>query len=146
MDRTWIVNWWNEAWKSGLWAAAWSKSLEGLTPQQAAWSPAPGRKSIWQMVNHMTFWRENWLGKVAGKPKAGPEEVERRNWEAPTEISAAAWERALARFKETQQRMAAALTDPASPIDSIAYFLPHDSYHFGQVNYLRAMQGLPPIE
>ncbi len=146
MNRDWIVKWWNEAWDSGLWAASWSKSLEGLTPQQANYAPAPGRKSIWQLVHHLTFWRENWLGKLAGKPKADGAEVARRNWELPTEITQAAWQRSLDRFKQTQQAMAAALANPASPIESLAYFLPHDCYHFGQINYLRALQGLPPIQ
>lgn len=146
MDRTWIAEWWNEAWDAGLWAAPWSKAIDGLTPQQAAWSPAPGRKSIWQLVHHMTFWRENWLGKLAGKSKADVAEVERRNWEAPAEITPAAWARSLDRFKQSQQKMAAALADPKSPTKDIAYFLPHDCYHFGQVMYLRAMQGLPSIE
>ncbi len=94
----------------------------------------------------MTFWRENWLGRLAGKPKADAAEVARRNWEAPVEISPAAWDRSLERFKETQRRFAAAFADPASPIESIAYFIPHDCYHMGQVMHLRAMQGLAPIE
>jgi hypothetical protein len=32
-DRDLVTKWWSEAWTEGLWAAAWSKSLDGLTPQ-----------------------------------------------------------------------------------------------------------------
>jgi hypothetical protein len=42
--------------------------------------------------------------------------------------------------------VAAALRDEKMPIDRLRYVLPHDCYHFGQINLLRAMLGLPPIE
>src|SRR6187549_87035 len=70
MDRELLTKWWGEAWDEGLWAAAWGKAIDGLTAKQAATQPAPGRKSIWQIVNHMIFWRENHLAQLAGKPKA----------------------------------------------------------------------------
>lgn len=149
-DRDLILKWWDQAWTEGLWAAAWSKSLEGLTAQQAAWNPpsAPGvtgaRHSIWQLVLHMTFWRENWLRKLATGQKAGPEEIARLNFPIVTDTSEAAWAQARRQFAETQDRIAAALKDPSA--ESLTYFLPHDSYHFGQINYLRAMHGLKPIE
>src|SRR3954471_21578609 len=53
-DRELIQKWWQDAWTEGLWSASWSKSLDGLTPDQAAWQPpsAPGvtgnRNSIHQ--------------------------------------------------------------------------------------------------
>ena len=41
--RDHVVSWWNEAWRSGLWAASWEKSIADLSAAQAAWSPAtPG--------------------------------------------------------------------------------------------------------
>jgi hypothetical protein len=60
--RELVIKWWDEAWTEGLWAAAWSKSLNDLTPAQAAWRPPATvggeRHSIWQLVLHMIFWRE----------------------------------------------------------------------------------------
>jgi hypothetical protein len=38
------------------------------------------------------------------------------------------------------------LADPSPTNDPLVSFLPHDMYHFGQINFIRAMQGLPPIE
>lgn len=34
----------------------------------------------------------------------------------------------------------------ANPLDRLQYHLFHNSYHLGQIMYLRAMQGLKPIE
>src|SRR6185503_3362504 len=78
-DRELFAKWWNEAWSSGLWAASWSKSIDDLSPQQAAWSPAPGRHSIWQIVLHMAFWRETWLRRVESGQKPTDDEVKRGN-------------------------------------------------------------------
>jgi hypothetical protein len=94
----------------------------------------------------MVFWRESWLRRLATGQKPTKEEVAAGNFppvENPTE---SAWAATRKRLEETQSRLAAALSDPETDISAIAYFLPHDCYHFGQINALRAAQGLKPIE
>lgn len=150
-DRELIQKWWPEAWTDGLWSASWSKSLEGLTPQQAAWQPpcAPGvpgkRHSIWQNVLHMIFWRESWIRRAATGQKPSNEELAAGNFPEVADITDAAWNQTRERFRQTQDRMAETIKtgDPSLPL---LYFLPHDMYHFGQINYVRAMHGLAPIE
>lgn len=144
--RSLISKFWNDAWNEGLWAAAWSKSIEDLTPEQAAWSPAPGRHSIWQIVLHMCFWRENELRRFATGQPPSKEEVAKLNFPAVADATPAAWEQTRARFRVTQEKLAAIFADPTKNIERAQYLLPHDAYHFGQINYLRAMQGLTPIE
>jgi hypothetical protein len=146
MDRASLLSMWNEAWETGLWAASWKGSIEGLTPAQAVWQPAPGRHSIWQTVLHMVFWRENELRRTASGVKPTADEIARLNFPAPEQVTQAAWDEARRRFADTQGRLAAVIADPATNIDRISYLLPHDAYHTGQINYLRAMQGLKPIE
>ncbi|MCC6661980.1 MAG: DinB family protein [Phycisphaerales bacterium] len=148
-QREFVLKWWNEAWGDGLWAASWSKSLDGLTAAQAAWRP-PGvhgkRHSIWQLTLHMVFWRESWLRRAATGQKPTKDELATLNFPEIADTSEAAWKAAHARFKGTQDRVAKALNEMGTEADPIMYFLPHDCYHFGQVNMLRGMQGLPPIE
>lgn len=150
-DRDLIIKWWNDAWTEGLWAASWSKSLE-ISPQEAAWHPAsaPGvsgqRHCIWQFVLHMIFWRESWLRRLVTGQKPTQDEIAAGNFPPLTDTSEAAWAAAKQRFTDTQKKVAAALADEKTDISVIRYFLPHDCYHFGQINYLRAMQGLKPIE
>lgn len=146
MDRESLVKWWDEAWKTGLWAAAWSKAVDGLTPQQAAWKPAAGRNCIWQMVNHMLFWREENLRRLAGEPGTADDEKARLNFLAPAEVTEAAWRAARERFAATHARLSKAFADPRTPLEQVSYLLPHDAYHVGQIMYVRALQGLPPIE
>jgi len=144
--RAFIAGWFDEAWADGLWSASWSKSLEGLTAEQAAWSPGEGRHSIWQLVLHMVYWRERHLRRIeTGQPQPD-DDLATLNWPVLTGVSEPAWAEARARFESTQQRLAALLRDPDPGHDILVYFLPHDCYHFGQINALRAMLGLPPIE
>jgi uncharacterized damage-inducible protein DinB len=145
-ERALLLSFWNAAWSEGLWAAAWSKSIDTLTPAQAAWSPAPGRHSIWQIVLHMVFWRENELRRFATGQPPSAKEVEELNFPKLPDVSQAAWDRARERLKDTQERIAAVYADTTKDLDRARYLLPHDCYHLGQINYLRAMQGLPPIE
>lgn len=148
-ERELQIKWWSEAWTEGLWAASWSKSVEGLTAAQANWSPAPGRTSIWQVVLHIVFWRENSLRTVASATRGQrptTEEMERFNFPAISDASESAWQAARARLEDTQNRVAAVLADSSIDVARLPYLIPHDSYHFGQINYLRAMQGLKPIE
>ena len=39
-----------------------------------------------------------------------------------------------------------AMRDPKTSIERIAYFLPHDCYHMGQIMYVRAWLGMKVIE
>ena len=148
MDREQVSKLWREAWQEGLWYAPWGKAIEDLTPEQAAWQPAPGRHSIWQLVNHIIFWQDYTLRSARGqKPdrETFKREVESRNWEAPAEVTAAAWTDAKRRFRASYDEMAA-LAGGAEPGERPLYHLLHESYHVGQIMYLRALQGLPPIE
>lgn len=162
MDRDSLLEQWDQLWKEGLWTAPLSAALEDLTPRQAAWRPevglpdwqhsadeSGGRHSIWQIVNHMLFWREVALRRAAGGPGPGEQEVASRNWDAPEgpmEATEANWSRTLQQLADSQQQVRSALQNPGVPLDRLAKILPHDCYHLGQIMMLRGMMGLKPIE
>lgn len=141
-----LAEWWNEAWQKGIWAAPWSKAVEGLTPQQAAWKPAAQRHSIWQIVNHIVFWREDAVARLDGHSAPAEEEIARLNFADPPQITDAAWQAARQRLQRSQEAVAAALSQANHPLDRLRFLLPHDCYHFGQIMLLRALQGLPAME
>ncbi|MFO0838876.1 MAG: DinB family protein [Phycisphaerae bacterium] len=146
MERDAFLKLWNDAWNEGLWAAAWSKSVEGLDAQQAAWQPAPDRHSIWQNVSHIIFWRQNELNRLAGRPPANEAQVAAGNFPRPKDVTPVAWNATLAELRRTQDDVARRIADPATSLERLQYLLPHDCYHMGQINYLRALQGLKAIE
>lgn len=144
--REYIAGAWDRAWSEGLWAAAWGKSVEGLSSAQAAWSPGEGRNSIWQIVLHMVFWREYALRRAEGGDVLPDDEIARRNFPRITEVTEEAWAEARRQFEASHRRVAQGLRNPSESYDRLASLLGHDAYHVGQINYLRAMQGLAPIE
>ena len=149
-ERAFIVKWWDEAWRDGLWAAPWSKAIDGLTAAQAAWAPTgvdgKPRYSIHQYVLHMIFWREGWLRRVATGVKLTEAEKATGNFPVLTDLSEDAWRRDREHLEDTQRRMLAALKTSGPEGDTLIYFLPHDAYHIGQIMLIRAMLGFPPIE
>jgi hypothetical protein len=146
MDRTTLLKLWDESWTDGLWAAPWSKATAGVTPQQAAWKPAPDRHSIWQNVNHVSAWRELTLTRVDGRPGPRREDMDALNFAEPAAPTEAAWRDACARLKRTHDDCRAVIASPSGDISRLLYHLPHDMYHLGQIMQLRALQGLAPIE
>jgi hypothetical protein len=151
-DQQLLGTFWNDAWKEGLWAASWNKSLEGLTAAQAAWHPpsAPGvtgeRHSIWQHVLHMCFWRERGIRLLTDPAKPTPEEIAAGNFPVVNDPSEQAWAAAKSRFGASQERIAEVFAGPGADTSRLRFMLPHDCYHFGQINLIRAMLGLPAIE
>lgn len=155
MDREDLLRLWDELWESGLWAASFSKAIDDLTPQQAAWRPdlpageASKRHSIWQTMHHIVFWREVTLRRTMGGPSPSPEEVASRNFDAPTDAIDATsgnWKMAREKFGESHRLVRGAIADPGLSLERFPYLLAHDCYHLGQIMMLRAMLGLKPIE
>lgn len=149
-DRDLFQQWWSEARDEGVWAAAWPRLVDGLTAAQAAWQP-PGRDgsprhSVWQIVEHMIFWRENVLGRLDGGHQPTEAELAARNFPRPEgEPTEAAWADARRRLAETHERVAAAVRDRGEAAAVAMSFLPHDAYHMGQIAYVRALLGLGPV-
>ena len=144
MDQQTLAKIWEEAWTDGIWYASWEKAID-VTAAQAAWKPEPGRHSIWQIFNHMLFWQDYTLRALAGD-KAGRDEVDRRSWEEPLDPGESTWTQVRQRFAVSCRAMLDSMRAGGKSLERLVYHLPHESYHMGQIMYLRAMQGLPPIE
>src|SRR4051812_26046776 len=111
MDRPSLLKFWNDAWAEGLWAASWRASVGGLSGAQASWAPAPGRHTIWQIVEHMMFWREDNLRRLAGGGKPTPEQLASGNFPVISDTGDSTWRACLARFEESHRRIGAAIAD-----------------------------------
>jgi len=151
MDRTELAAWYDEAAHDQVWWAPWDRVLEGLTAEQAAWEPAPGRHSIRAIVDHVIHWREYFVHRNRGGAPTTEADLERRNWAPLEDTSEAAWERTRVRFAESHALVRAAMLDPAvgpppKPQLDLRYLLLHDTYHVGQIMTIRALLGLPPLE
>ena len=145
MQRKAPVKLWEEAWQEGLWAAPWSKALEGLTASRAAWKPHPARHSIWQIAHHLLFWRQVTLHVARGEPEPDQAETLSRSWEEPSQTDAGAWCATVRGFETSQRDLVGALTACDRELHRFHCHRFHDSYHIGQIMQQRAIQGLAPL-
>ncbi len=125
--------------------------LREITPGQAAGRPIPGAHSIWEIVLHMTAWRQFGWHKLAGDPAfdlATPEQ----DWPAVENDSLPAWEAALTALEKSQQQLLEALEKlpdarlaETVPGRDHSYYkllhgiIAHDLYHGGQIVLLKKM-------
>lgn len=147
MSRELFVKRYGELWSTGVWAGPWSKAVGDLTAAQAAWRPAADRHSIWQIAQHVMFWRDFQLARIKdpGVPMP-PEPVLQTQWSQPDSPTEADWQDMRGRLERSHAAMLAAAGDPSTSLEHVLPVLAHDAYHLGQVMYVRALQGLPPVE
>lgn len=152
MNRSELLEWWDEAFNETVWWAAWRKAIEGLSAEEAAWSPTPGRHSIWQIVNHLMFWHEYFVHRNTGGEPKTLVEIDVLNWQDIDDVSEDAWQRTCDQFIGSHARVRELLTDPAvsgappKPEFELRYLLFHGCYHIGQIMYIRALLGKEALE
>lgn len=128
-------------------------ALRGVSPEQAAWTPAPGRKSIWQLALHIAYWKYAVRRRLEGGSESrfprGP-----ANWpRLPRPADANAWAQDRALLKQEHERLLATIA--AIPLRRYCETLPrgkrwtigemilgiaqHDAYHTGQIQLLKRL-------
>lgn len=145
MDRETLRKLWIDWWEGDIWIAPWSGALEGVTAEQAARQPQPGRHSIWQLVTHVVFWRTITFERMAGMPGPTDERINAEQFAQPARVDEASWREAKASLRETHERIVSLLADASTPLDRLRYHLAHDAYHLGQIMYVRALLGMRPV-
>ncbi len=150
----WLLGLIDEAFEGPGWhGPSLAATLRGLSAEQAAWRPAPGRNSAWAIVLHLAYWKHRVHERVAPGtvepfPRAG------RDWpQPPAELTPAAWKSDLALLKATHAGLREAVAAlPASSLrrpgprqkqtrlQNIVGSACHDLYHGGQIRLIRKIQ------
>lgn len=131
--------------------------LADVTATEAAWRPAAGAHSLWEIVLHMRSWTEEVRRRAEGGVPADPEVGD---WPAmPTPVSEEAWretQRSLDEAHAALARFVAAMSDdaraarvkdrPGDPPEHaitqrgmIRSLAEHDVYHTGQLALLKRL-------
>ena len=141
-----------EAWHGSSVAAL----LDGVSAAAAAARPVPGAHTIWELVLHMTTWR-NEVTRRLYRGVAEPLEME--DWPPMSEASEEAWEAARAALAGAHTNLIQAVAKlPAARLDDVledrrdppeksekgvSYYVllhgiaQHDAYHAGQIAMLK---------
>lgn len=130
-------------------------ALRGLTPAQAAWQPAAGRHSIWEIALHCAYWKYAVRRRLDGTLPRGSFPRRPSNWpKMPSPADGAGWKADLA-FLDEEHRLlrefiarfpAERLAEPIPKSKHtcgrlIGGIAAHDFYHVGQVRLLIAQSG-----
>jgi uncharacterized damage-inducible protein DinB len=128
--------------------------LNGVTPELAARRPPNGAHSIWELVLHMTGWRNEVARRATGKPAGEPAGGDYPEVGAPT---SARWKAALAALDASHAHLVTVVQDMSDddllkptndprnrPLGTgVSYYellhgiVQHDAYHAGQIAILK---------
>ena len=127
--------------------------LKDITAASASVRPIPGGHSIWELVLHITAWKNETRRRLSGAAASDPEEGD---WPAAGETSDARWRQALAGLERAHTELVAAIrqvpeaqlwkptNDPRAPGGAgVSYYVllhgivQHDTYHAGQIALLK---------
>jgi uncharacterized damage-inducible protein DinB len=128
--------------------------LEGVSAAHAAAKPLPNAHSIWELVLHVTAWKNEVKKRLSGAPATEPEEGD---WPAVGKPTEARWEEARGKLKLAHEQLLSAVrklpedqlfkptNDPRDrPLGTgVSYYVllhgivQHDVYHAGQIAMLK---------
>jgi uncharacterized damage-inducible protein DinB len=118
-------------------------AVDGMTAEQAKWTPAKGDHSVGQLAYHIWFWDARALAEFKGEKNPA---FSGNNDETFDNFTSAQWE-------ELVKKLDGVLADWESAVQSaddqklaekaslIAHVGAHNAYHIGQIIYVRKLQG-----
>ena len=128
-------------------------ALRGLSPEAAAWRPAPERHSIWEQALHVAYTDYGVRRRITGEARGGfPRSP--ADWPAaPAEPTSEAWKADRALVRESHERLAEAMEafDPSrlderaggaadtTYADLFTGIVLHETYHAGQIQLLKRL-------
>jgi|SRR5688572_13025974 len=125
------------------WFVPVNVALDGVTAEQATWKDGSGNHSIGQLANHLLFWNERQLMKFKGQkevPFSG------NNEETFNAFDKNQWEQTVKKLNDvlTELEKLVQNADEASLkswAETIGNISTHNSYHTGQIIFIRKLQG-----
>ncbi|MBK9214878.1 MAG: DinB family protein [Chloracidobacterium sp.] len=135
------------------WFVAVRNAVDGLTAAQAAWWPMAGQHSIWQTLEHLTFYNYAYFVRFRGEEYEYPTADNDETFTAGgTEEE---WNQAVERFDAVMtnfRELIAAADDSRlaeqvsaentrSWAELISDINAHNAYHAGQILLVRKLQG-----
>lgn len=126
------------------WFVPVSIAVDGLTAEQAKWSPGKGNHSVGQLAYHIWYWDNRSLIQFKGEK---PPAFDGNNNETFDNFTADQWADLVKKLnqvladweKAVEQADDATLAKNAS---LIAHIGAHNAYHVGQIIYVRKLQGV----
>ncbi|MBO6574990.1 MAG: DinB family protein [Rhodothermales bacterium] len=146
---------WLDPPKGGLWHGGPSVfgATRGVHAAQAAWRPAPGRHSIWELVLHLAYWKYAVRNRILQGPR-GRFPRKPADWPAQPEIvEDGAWKADVALLKSEHTALLGVVEEfDAGRLDDVwggaehwtfmdllSGVVLHDTYHVGQIQLIKRL-------
>jgi hypothetical protein len=125
--------------------------LSGINAEAAKTKAYEKGNSLWQVVNHISYWRELVASRIRERK---PIQAEGEGFDLPAITDEGAWKNTLDRFNESYVLLREAINTLTEEElyrkmdgDQTLYYnihgcLLHDSFHLGQVILLKRMAGI----
>ena len=125
------------------WFVPVNVALDGVTAEQATWTDGSGNHSIGQLANHLLFWNERQLMKFRGQKEAP---FSGNNEETFNAFDRNQWQQTVKKLNDvlTELEKLVQNADEASLkswAETIGNISTHNSYHTGQIVFIRKLQG-----
>lgn len=126
------------------WFVPANLAVEGLSAEQAKWSPGKGNHSVGQLAYHLWFWDTRALAQFKGEKSAN---FDGNNNETFDSFTAAQWADLVKKLNQVLadwEKSVETADDQklAENASLIAHVGAHNSYHIGQILYVRKLQGV----
>ena len=117
-------------------------AVQGLTAEQAKWSPGSGNHSVGQLAYHLWFWNTQELAHFKGEK---PPAFSGNNDQTFNDFSPAQWDDLVKKLNQvlTDWEKAVETADDqklAANASLIAHVGAHNAYHIGQIIYVRKLE------
>lgn len=118
-------------------------AVDGLTAEQAQWSPGKGNHSVGQLAYHLWYWNARVLATFNGE-KLAP--FDGNNNETFDKFNAAQWDDLKVKLDKVMADWEKAVETAdekklAENASLIAHVGAHNAYHIGQILYVRKLEG-----
>ena len=126
------------------WFVPVSIAVDGLTAEQAMWSPGKGDHSVGQLAYHIWYWDQRALNDFKGEKNAP---FDGNNTETFDKFTADQWTDLVKKLNQVLADWEKAVNDAndeklAANASLIAHVGAHNAYHVGQILYVRKLHGV----
>ena len=126
------------------WYVPISTAIDGLTAEQAMWSPGKGNHSVGQLAYHIWYWDQRSLNEFKGE-KNPP--FDGNNNDTFDKFTADQWTDLVKKLNQVLADWEKAVNDAddaklAANASLVAHVGAHNAYHVGQILYVRKQQGV----
>jgi uncharacterized damage-inducible protein DinB len=147
---------WDFCYDKEDWYPPLAHVLRGVTAAQASWRPAgEAANTIWENVNHLTFYKERFLKRLKGEESEYPQGIGNDDTFVAKQQDEKAWQESVARLEAVHREIREVLAglkeedfDRPIPKNTIGLWasslVMHDAYHTGQIVLIRKLQGSWP--